>query len=57
MIGVVLFYFWKSRRLIAIENLSLAVARGAVIIKSTPESVIKQNFRNLGKSFVEIIKI
>jgi len=57
MIGVVLFYFWKSRRLIAIENLSSAVARGAVIITSTPESVIKQNFRNIGKSFVEIIKI
>jgi len=57
MMGVLLFYFWKSRRLIAIENLSSAVARGAVIIKSTPESVIKQNFRNMGKSFVEIVKI
>ena len=57
MMGVLLFYFWKSRRLIAIENLSSAVARGAVIIKSAPESVIKQNFRNMGKSFVEIVKI
>ncbi len=57
MMGVLLFYLWKSRRLIAIENLSAAVARGAVIIESTPESVIKQNFRNMGKSFVEIVKI
>ncbi len=56
-IGGLLFYFWKSRRSIAIENLKAAVARGAVIIKATPESVIKQNFRNLGKSFVEIVKI
>lgn len=57
MMGVLLFRLWKSRRKIAIENLSLAVARGAVIIDSTPEAVIKQNFRNLGKSFVEIVKI
>jgi KDO2-lipid IV(A) lauroyltransferase len=52
----VLYYLWR-RRLIAIENLRSAVARGAVIIDSTPEAVIKQNFRNLGKSFVEIVKI
>ena len=57
MTGVLLFYLWKSRRSIAIENLSSAVARGAVIIDSTPETVIKQNFRNMGKSFVEIVKI
>jgi len=57
MMGVLLFRLWKSRRSIAIENLRSAVARGAVIIDSTPESVIKQNFRNMGKSFVEIVKI
>ena len=57
MMGVLLFWLWKSRRKIAIDNLSSAVARGAVIIDSTPESVIKQNFRNMGKSFVEIVKV
>jgi len=57
MMGALLFCLWKSRRKIAIENLSSAVARGALIIDSTPESVIKQNFRNMGKSFVEIVKI
>lgn len=57
MMGLLLFYLWKSRRSIAVENLSSAVERGAVIIDSTPEAVIKQNFRNMGKSFVEIIKI
>ena len=57
MMGLLLFYFWRSRRSIAVENLRLAAARGAVIIDSAPEAVIKQNFRNMGKSFVEIIKI
>ena len=55
--GVVLYYLWKRRRLIAIENLRSAVLRGAVRIDSSPETVIKQNFRNMGKSFVEIVKI
>ena len=57
MMGLLLFHLWKSRRLIAIENLRAAVERGAVIIDSTPEAAIKQNFRNMGKSFVEIVKI
>ena len=55
--GVVLYYIWTRRRLIAIENLRSAVSRGAVKIDSAPETVIKQNFRNMGKSFVEIVKI
>jgi KDO2-lipid IV(A) lauroyltransferase len=55
--GVMLYYIWTRRRLIAIENLRSAVSRGAVKIDSAPETVIKQNFRNMGKSFVEIVKI
>lgn len=57
MMGLLLFCLWKSRRSIAIENLRSAVARGALTIDSTPEAVIRQNFRNMGKSFVEIVKI
>lgn len=55
--GAALYYLWTRRRLIAIENLRSAVSRGAVKIDSVPETVIKQNFRNMGKSFVEIVKI
>ena len=55
--GAVLYYFWKSRRTIALENLRAAVSRGAIIIDSHPEAVIKQNFKNMGKSFVEVVKI
>jgi len=56
-LGFLLFLLWKSRRQIAIDNLKTAVSRGAVKIASDPESVIKQNFRNLGMSFAELIRI
>lgn len=56
-LGSLLFLCWRSRREIAIMNLAAAVSRGAVLIDSTPVEVIKQNFRNLGKSFVEVLKI
>ena len=57
LLGSLLFLIWKSRRRIAIDNLKAAVSKGAVIINSDPEHVIRQNFRNLGKSFIEILKI
>jgi KDO2-lipid IV(A) lauroyltransferase len=57
LLGTLLYFCWGSRREIAIDNLKGAVSRGALVIDSSPEAVIKQNFRNLGKSFVEVIKI
>lgn len=56
-LGKLLFFFWGSRRRIAVENLRAAVSRGAISIDARPEEVIRQNFRNLGKSFVEVLKI
>ena len=56
-LGSALFFFWRSRRFIALENLKAAVERGAISIDEPPEKVIKSNFRNLGKSFVEVLKI
>lgn len=57
LLGTLLYFFWGSRRRIAVDNLKGAVSRGSLVIDSSPESVIKQNFRNLGKSLVEVIKI
>jgi Kdo2-lipid IVA lauroyltransferase/acyltransferase len=57
VLGSALFFFWRSRREIAVENLRAAVARGSIAIDASPEEIIKQNFRNLGKSFVEVLKI
>ncbi len=56
-LGSLLFFFWKSRRKIAIENLRGAVARQALAVDSNPEEVIRKNFRNLGRSFAEVVKI
>jgi KDO2-lipid IV(A) lauroyltransferase len=56
-LGTILFFVWKDRRKIAIENLRSAVSRGAIALASSPEAEIRKNFRNLGKSFVEVLKI
>ncbi len=57
VLGLLLYYLWGSRRRIAIENLTKTVAVGALMISQPAETVIRNNFKNLGKSFAEIIKI
>ena len=57
ILGLLLCHLWKSRRQIAIQNLQAATARGTVSISVPPEEVIRENFRNLGRSFSEVIKI
>lgn len=56
-LGILLFYLWGSRRKIAIENLRKSVLSHALSISETPEKIIRDNFRNLGRSLVEIVKI
>ena len=56
-LGILLFYLWRSRRKIAIENLRKSVLSHALSISETPEKVIRNNFRNLGRSLIEIVKI
>lgn len=53
MLGLLLFYIWGSRRRIAIENIKLA----AIEIHQPAMFVAKETFKNLGKSFAEVIKI
>jgi KDO2-lipid IV(A) lauroyltransferase len=57
LLGFLVFYLWGSRRRIAIENLKNTLLFNAIIISDPVEKIIKDNFKNLGKSFVEIIKI
>ncbi len=57
LLGIFFFYGWKSRRKIAIENLQGALTRGAITTIIPAHSIIKQNFKNLGKSFAETIKV
>lgn len=52
MFGILLFYIWKSRRKIAIENIEKAMDNG-----QWANSLARETFKNLGKSFVEILKV
>ncbi len=56
-LGLLLFYAWGSRRKIAIDNLIKSVRAGGIAIAEPAEEVIKENFKNLGRSFSEVIKI
>ncbi|MEK6652195.1 MAG: lysophospholipid acyltransferase family protein [Nitrospirota bacterium] len=53
MLGLLLFYIWGSRRRIAIENIKLS-ALGSQL---SAVNIAKETFRNLGRSFTEIVKI
>jgi KDO2-lipid IV(A) lauroyltransferase len=57
LLGLLLFYLWGSRRKIAIENLTNSISAKAIIISEPAEKIIRDNFKNLGRSFAEIIKI
>ena len=57
LLGLLLFYLWGSRRRIAIENLRNSISAKAIVISEPAEKIIRNNFKNLGKSFVEVIKI
>jgi KDO2-lipid IV(A) lauroyltransferase len=57
LFGLILCYLWKERREIATDNLKKSVALHALSLPHSPEEVIKEHFRNLGRFFIEIIKI
>jgi len=54
LFGLLLFYLWGSRRKIAIENIKKSEVRSQ---KSEVRSIARETFKNLGKSFVEILKV
>jgi KDO2-lipid IV(A) lauroyltransferase len=56
-LGLLLFHAWGSRRRIAIENLRNSIAAKAIIISEPVEKIIRDTFKNLGRSFAEVIKI
>jgi KDO2-lipid IV(A) lauroyltransferase len=56
-LGLLLFYLWGGRRRIALENLRSATATGSIPLSDAVETIIRNDFRNLGKSFIEVIRI
>lgn len=57
VLGLLIYIFWSSRRRIALENLQGAVERSAIVLDTEPRSLIRQNFRNFGRSLIEVVKI
>jgi KDO2-lipid IV(A) lauroyltransferase len=68
LFGLLLFYLWGSRRRIAIENIKESLVSGQGSPPLSPplarggwggnsELIARETFKNLGKSFVEIIKV
>lgn len=57
LLGLLFFHVWGSRRRIAIENLKNSISSHSIVISEPVEEIIRNNFKNLGKSFAEIIKI
>lgn len=57
ILGLLLYYLWGSRRKIAINNLKTTLSLNAITISKPAEKIIQEHFKNLGKSFSEVIKI
>ena len=57
LLGLLVFNLWTSRRRIAIENLKEAVLSHAIEVSDPPANIIRQNFKNLGRSLAEVVKI
>ncbi|MBI4824494.1 MAG: lysophospholipid acyltransferase family protein [Nitrospirae bacterium] len=56
-LGTIAYLLWRKRRLIAIENLRTAIERNAVSVAEPPEEIIKEFFKNIGRSFIELLKV
>jgi Kdo2-lipid IVA lauroyltransferase/acyltransferase len=57
ILGLLLFSLWGSRRRIAVENLKASVSSSALSVREPAEKIIRDNLKNLGKSFVEVIRV
>ncbi|WP_333655743.1 lysophospholipid acyltransferase family protein [Dissulfurispira sp.] len=61
ILGLSVFYIWGSRRRIAVENIEKAMGNSlqplAISNQPLAVSIARETFKNLGRSFAEIIKI
>ncbi len=56
-LGRLLYRFWGSKRKVALENLKEAISKGAITASGPPEKIALGCFKNLGISFVELVKV
>lgn len=57
LLGLLLGRVWGSRRRIAISNVEKSWASIGPSRDRSPKTIVEESFRNLGRSFVEILKI
>ncbi len=57
LLGLMVYYLWGSRRGIALDNIKKALEYGAIKTTLSPETMARESFVNMGRSFMEIIKI
>ncbi|TAN43458.1 MAG: lipid A biosynthesis acyltransferase [Nitrospirae bacterium] len=57
LLGASVFKIWKSRRKIAVENIRKTIELGEIKSSCNPEEIALECFKNLGRSFIEVIKI
>jgi KDO2-lipid IV(A) lauroyltransferase len=57
ILGLLLFHIWGDRRRIATGNLEKTIALNAIKVSGPAENIIRDSFKNLGRSFIEVIKI
>lgn len=57
ILGLSVFFLWSSRRKIALENIRKSLSLQAIITSRPPETIIKDTFKNMGRSLAEVIKI
>ncbi|NOZ25793.1 MAG: lysophospholipid acyltransferase family protein [Nitrospirae bacterium] len=57
LMGLAGYFIWNSRRRIAEDNISRAMSAGFVNGGISAAGMIMENFRNLGRSVAEIVKI
>jgi KDO2-lipid IV(A) lauroyltransferase len=57
LLGTATYHVWKSRRRIAVDNISHALHSGCLSSTETPEHIARESFRHLGTSVMELIKV
>jgi KDO2-lipid IV(A) lauroyltransferase len=57
LLGLAAHRLWPSRRQVALENVRLAMDKGAIAAEMSAEELVRENFRHLGRSVAEIVKI
>lgn len=56
-LGLLLYLFWHSRKQVAIDNIKKSIDCRCLFPSLSPETIAKECFVNIGKSFAEVLQI